>query len=262
MYAKVPVDWVNTDPSYNEQDLSDKPPQVQKGARNFFSKAASRTAPIYAKDQIRTLLSVDDALKGIIDDLTARHQIENTVFILTTDNGYLLGEHHLVNFKLFVYEAAQLPLAIAGPGFPAGVTSDAFVTNLDIAPTIERIAGVKGNDAIVDGRAIQDLLSDPNHGHDRFLPIFVPNMVPTGEGVKTWRYKYIRYKNGFEELYDLAVDPYELDNKNKDPDYANVKAKMIELMRQAIACKGPSCRVSAPADLQGTRGERTTQASG
>jgi len=258
--AHVPVKWHNTDPSYNEADLSDKPPAVRKAVQEEKSptgqasssdeSAAVGVTPLQeATRQIRTLLSVDDAVKSLIDDLQARHQLSNTVFILTTDNGYLLGEHDLIADKEYPYEAAQEPFWIAGPSFAAGTKSTAFVTNLDIAPTIAKIAGASTNGAAVDGEPIQDVLRDPQQGHERFLPIFVP-ATPAGKGVKTWRYKYVVYDDGSEELYDLAVDPYELQNKAADAKYARVKTEMRQLMQRAIECKGARCRDPAPADLQ------------
>jgi arylsulfatase A-like enzyme len=248
-YAHARVKWKNTDGAYLEKDLSDKPAAVQKAPKGYTIKPVGAFARATADVQLRDLLSVDDELKSIIDDLRARGQLENTVFIVTTDNGYLLGEHQLVVYKEYAYEAAQMPFMIAGPGFPAGKKSDAFVTNLDIAPTIARIAGATTHG--VDGRPIQDILRDPQQGHERFLPLFIPNVNPTGKGVKTWRYKYVQYKDGSEELYDLQVDPYELESKDKDPQYATIKSELQRLMRRAIACKGPSCRVPAPRDLQG-----------
>jgi arylsulfatase A-like enzyme len=251
-YENTPVEWQNDDPSYLEQDLSDKPPAVRKYATGGYSgKDAASYSRSGAAVQVRDLLSVDDAVKSLIDDLRDRDELDNTVFILTTDNGYLLGEHHLVHYKEFAYEAAQLPLWIAGPGFPAGAKSDAFVTNLDIAPTIAKVAHAGTNGADVDGRPIQDILADPQLGRERFLPLFIPNVTPTGTGVKTWRYKYVHYRDGSKELYDLAVDPYELDNKADDPKYAKIKAEMEQLLRRAIECKGASCREPAPTDLQG-----------
>jgi arylsulfatase A-like enzyme len=251
-YANVPVPWKNADPSYAERDMSDKPPGVRKLTEAKGNGAdVTTSAPEEAARQVRTLLSVDDAVKSIITDLRARDQLDNTVFILTSDNGYLLGEHQLNATKEFAYEAAQMPFWIAGPGFRAGTKSDAFVTNLDIAPTIAKIAGASTGTASVDGRPIQDILADPQQGRERFLPLFIPNVDPKGEGVKTWRYKYVRYRDGAEELYDLAVDPYELDNKADDPKYERIKAEMEQLMQRAVKCKGATCQEPAPRDLQG-----------
>ena len=62
------------------------------------------------------------------------------------------------------------------------------------------------------------MLAEPDRGHDRFLPVHVPietadiGRQPTGDGVRTWRYKYVKYADGTQELYDLIKDPYELNN--------------------------------------------------
>jgi N-acetylglucosamine-6-sulfatase len=251
-YADVPVDWKAPDPSYLEADTSDKPPGIRKVVKEDVRQADLAAGVLReAARQVRTLLSVDDAVKSIIGDLRDRDQLDNTVFILTSDNGYLLGEHSIDRSKEYAFEAAQMPFWIAGPGFRPGAKSDAFVTNLDIAPTIARIAGASTDGASIDGRPIQDILADPHLGRERFLPLFVPNVVPKGEGVKTWRYKYIRYRDGAEELYDLAVDPYELGNKADDPKYERIKGEMQQLMQRAVKCKGAGCQVPAPRQLQG-----------
>jgi hypothetical protein len=108
----------------------------------------------------------------------------------------------------------------------------------------------------VDGRALQDVIRESDRGHDRFLPIHVPVEVadakkqPTGDGVRTWRYKYVKYADGSQELYDLVKDPYELNNAAKVPKYESVKAALRSLLPRAKACEGDKCRVSAPLALQ------------
>ena len=70
---------------------------------------------------MRTLLSVDDALKSEIDLLQARGELRNTLFVVTSDNGFLLGEHRVNSRKRLAYEAAQVATWVAGPDFPAGL---------------------------------------------------------------------------------------------------------------------------------------------
>jgi arylsulfatase A-like enzyme len=251
-YADVPVSWSPTDPSFDEADISDKPQWLQ----NWHPTQRANAVPYYQAwetGRIRTLMSVDDGLKRLIDQLAARGQLDNTLFVVQSDNGWYLGEHRIDSRKRLAYEAGQAGLWIAGPGFTPNVTSDAFDMNIDLAPTMARSThAVIG--ASVDGRALQDVLADPNRGHDRFLPIYVPAegeaAQPTAEAVRTWHYKYVKYADGSDELYDLVADPYELANATNDPSYASVKAAMISLLQTAKTCSGDTCRAPAPVSLQ------------
>jgi N-acetylglucosamine-6-sulfatase len=253
-YSTTPVTLTPQDPSFNEPDMSDKPAWL----RSWFptTSPASYYAPIRRK-RVRTLLSVDDALKGLITDLNFKGELSNTLFVLTSDNGFLLGEHRVRSRKRLAYEAAQPGLWVAGPGFPAGVASDAFATNLDLVPTLLRASGGTIPWMKLDGRALQDVLLEPDLGHDRFLPIHVPiestdvGKQPTGDAVRTWRYKYVKYADGSEELYDLFTDPYERGNvANAGAHYQSIKASMQSLLPTAKACKAGNCRMSAPLALQ------------
>jgi arylsulfatase A-like enzyme len=135
---------------------------------------------------------------------------------------------------------------------------DAFAMNLDLAPTIARAGGADtpSRRRQWDGRSLQSVLAQDDLGHDRFLPIFVAAFQeektgqPEGRGVRTWRYKYVRYADGSEELYDLAQDPYELQSLAADPAAATVKAAMADLLERAVECSGPACREPAPAELR------------
>jgi arylsulfatase A-like enzyme len=252
-YAAVSVPWSPSDPSFNEADISDKPQWLQ---RWHPTPRADAETYYQAQEQtrVRTLMSVDDALLSFVNLLSSRGQLDDTIFILSSDNGWFLGEHRIDSRKRLAYEAGQAAFWIAGEGFPARAESDTFDMNIDIAPTIVRAANATAG-LTMDGRALQDVLADPGHGHNRFLPIHVPTegesaTQPAGDAVRTWRYKYVSYVDGSEELYDLSADPYELTNRAADPTMATVKSQMITLLSQAKACKGDTCRVSAPASLQ------------
>jgi N-acetylglucosamine-6-sulfatase len=251
-YSTTPVTLTPQDLSFNEPDMSDKPAWL----RSWFPTTSP--ASYYANirtNRVRTLLSVDDALKGLIADLSFRGELSNTLFVLTSDNGFLLGEHRVESRKRLAYEAAQPGLWIAGPGFPVGVASDAFAANVDLVPTLVKASGPIPWTKL-DGRALQDVLLEPDLGHDRFLPIHVPietadvGKQPTGDAVRTWRYKYVKYADGSEELYDLVVDPFEQGNVANTAQYQSVKAGMQSLLPTAKACKADNCRVSAPLALQ------------
>jgi arylsulfatase A-like enzyme len=255
-YASVPVPWSNSDPSFNESDITDKPAWLQQRYPAPFPPTGFAA---FFQKRVRTLLSVDDLVQRLVSEVTARGDLDRTVFVLTSDNGYLLGEHRIGNRKDYAYDAAQGSFWIAGPGFDA-ISSDVFLQNTDLAPTILAAAAAAAPGTVdaaqLDGVALQRLLRDPEHGHDRFLPLYVPvegsdnSFRPTGEGVRTWRYKYVRYADGTEELYDLAVDPAELTNVAGNPAYADRRAELKALAKQAKRCRGDTCRQPAPADLQ------------
>ena len=119
--------------------------------------------------------------RSLLDDLEARGELDNTLVVLTSDNGYLMGEHRVFQRKEYAFEAAQPTAWIAGPGFRSGATSDAYVTNLDLAPTIVEATGATSGLAM-DGRPIQDVLAEPDLGRDRFLPIYIPLPPPRPTG--------------------------------------------------------------------------------
>jgi arylsulfatase A-like enzyme len=246
-YNSVPVPWSNSDPSFNEADYSDKPAWMQ-AAHPSPRNAAATWAKAYSSQRVRTLLSVDEALDQLLDNLRARNQLENTLVILTSDNGYLMGEHRFMNSKVLPFEAAQPAAWIAGPGFPESATSAAFVTNLDLAPTIIESSGAVA-DLTMDGRSLQSVLASPTLGRDRFVPVFIPQ-TPGGDAVMTSRYKYSVYKNGQAELYDLVTDPYEEVNVVDSPSYAGVRTQMQQLLNAAKVCSGDSCRASVAPSLR------------
>ena len=207
---------------------------------------------------MRTLLSVDDAVRSLLDDLEARGELENTLVVLTSDNGYLMGEHRVFQRKEYAFEAAQPTAWIAGPDFRSGATSDAFVTNLDLAPTIVETTGATSG-LTMDGRSIQDVLAEPDLGRDRFLPIYIPLPPPrpAGHATRTSRYKYVSYNDGTEELYDLFVDPYEETDVSDEPSYASVRVQLRAardgegVFGQQLRCERPSS--AAVAGLEGAR---------
>jgi arylsulfatase A-like enzyme len=253
-YASVPVPWQPTDPSFNEADISDKPAWLQK----WFPTPRPNALKWYGNWsalRVRTLLSVDDGLKSLIDTFAARDELQRTVFLLTSDNGWFLGEHRIDSRKRLAYEAGQVALWIAGPGFAPGAVKDAFVTNLDLAPTIARAAGATPL-LQTDGRTLQDLLANRDHGRNRFLPLYVPiepsdaAHQPIGAGVRTWRYKYVQYHDGTEELYDLASDPNELNNLAGVASWKAVQDQLRTLTEEGKRCHGDSCRADVPASLR------------
>ncbi|MGI8687629.1 MAG: sulfatase-like hydrolase/transferase [Thermomicrobiales bacterium] len=144
-------------PSYNEQDVSDKPQWIQH-LPLLSDKEQAQLDEIYRK-RIETLQSVDDLLENVVNTLQATGKLDNTYIVFSSDNGFHLGEHREAAGKQAPYEGdIRLPLIVRGPGIAAGKTMDQLVGNVDFAPTFAQWAGASVPD-FVDGRSFAPLLT-------------------------------------------------------------------------------------------------------
>jgi N-acetylglucosamine-6-sulfatase len=231
-------------PSFDEADVSDKPTWVRRLPR-LGSADEKKINETYAK-RLRMLLSLDEMVAGLIEELRATGQLENTYIFFTSDNGFHLGEHRLSLTKKTPYEEAlRVPLLVRGPGVPAGGSVDQMTLNTDFAPTFADLARVPAAE-FVDGRSLTPLLdgTSPETWRSAFLLESWPSPDSrnlTYTGIRTETYKYIEHASGARELYDLQDDPYELDSipPSAEPALiANLKARLAALK----ACSEQSCR--------------------
>jgi N-acetylglucosamine-6-sulfatase len=200
-------------PSFNEADIEDKPAWVQE-ARLRGERGVAKSLDD-ERDAICTLKAVDEAVGAIVDALEP--ELNRTLVVFTSDNGLLTLEHRL-SFKENIYEEAiRVPLVVRYP--PAGSgTNDRLVLNIDLAPTILTAAGLEVP-STVDGEPIGEV------GRDDFLIEIFDEGHP-GYAVRTTRYKYHELASGEVELYDLEVDPYELENVADGPAYSAIRAAL------------------------------------
>ena len=235
-------------PSFNEADVSDKPVNI----RNLPPLSAAQIGDIDREYQARleSLQAVDEGVERIIKSLEENGELENTYIFVTSDNGYHLGQHRLRNGKAQPYEEdIRVPLLVRGPGVREGATLDQFAMNIDFAPTIAELAHATPR-RDVDGRSLAPLLvrdTPPPHNwrKDVLVEIYRAPGQPgfPGKALRTRHELYVEYTDGFRELYDLRVDPYQLDNIFAVADAGHVKnlsARLAEL----VACAGESCRDS------------------
>lgn len=200
-----------------------------------------------------TILSVDDSVGRLYRLLEEIGEIDNTLFIFTTDNGLLNGEHGMVDKRTMHEPSIRLPLVVRYPGLtPADHPKviEQMVLTLDFAPTILDICGVEPL-AKTHGRSWKKLAQGDASGwrkswyyeynYEKQFP-YTPNV----RGVRTDRFKYIRYPHGdggpdrhMAELYDIRQDPQETANLIHEEGYAAVvtelRAELEELMREADA---------------------------
>jgi Sulfatase/Domain of unknown function (DUF4976) len=228
-------------PSFNEADVSDKPSDI----RAHPSLNAVEVALVRYKYRCRleALQHVDQGVARMIAALDQAGELEETLAIFVSDNGFLLGEHRIPMRKIYPYEESiRVPTLMRGPGVPAGARVSSSASNADLAPTILDAAGVEP-DRLVDGTSLFDLLADDRPSRDLLLEhLFDKEGYTRYAGVRTERYKYIEYASGETELYDLHTDPYELDNRVADPAYRGPREWLQRRLGELRDCRGSSCR--------------------
>ena len=239
------------DPSYDEANVSDKNPEVRR--RHRLSDEQKATGSELLAQRRESLRSVDDQIARVVGELAASGELDNTYLLLTSDNGFVLGEHRLPAGKPHLYDpTALVPLLMRGPRVPPGSTVSALTAQTDIAPTLLKLArlSVAPYDLgrVVDGRNLMPTLQGEAPGRPILLEGHSP-VTPTepGEwihhGLATERFTYLYFPRwDFEELYDRRNDRYQRSNVAGDEEYAAILDRMRDLWEHYRWCVGSECR--------------------
>lgn len=181
-----------------------------------------------------TLMGVDESIGSVMDYLKSEGLDESTLVIYMGDNGFSFGEHGLIDKRHFYEESAKVPFLVYCPQVfnNGGQTIQKMVQNIDVAPTILAAAGLKAP-AGMPGKSFMPLLkSDSVAWRDKIFYEYYWEydfpMTPTMFGVRSDKYKYIRYYGLWDtnELYDLENDPDETTNLINKPEYEAVVKKL------------------------------------
>ncbi|NKQ34740.1 MAG: sulfatase [Chloroflexi bacterium] len=216
-------------PNFNPADMSGKPQWMQE--LSFLAPDQIESINRDRKHQLQTLNALDIAVETLLDELADQGELDNTVIFYISDNGLFLGEHRLPIGKIYAYEeSARVPFAVRYPPLAAEPRRDeTVVANIDIAPTIYDLAGLPPPD-FVDGMSLRPFLqNDPNpEWRDYTLIEGWPTNVayvgssPPFQTIRAGQYEYTETEGDLAELYDLAVDPYQLQNQIASPDYTAI----------------------------------------
>ncbi len=249
--------------------LEQLPVEVQRseGRRRW---AVRFSTPSLYQESVRSyyrLITGVDRVVGQIRAALRELGLESrTIIVFTSDNGFYLGEHGLAGKWLMHEESIRTPLIVFDPRLPAaarGRRCTEMTLNIDLAPTLLELAGLKPSPAM-QGRSLAPLLDPaarPRWRTDFFYEhtFTARGWIPRVEGVRGERWKYTRYLDTdplFEELYDLQNDPFEERNLAPDPAYRSVLERMREryrLWKEALAAAKPESGWSrgepAPASL-------------
>lgn len=234
-------------PSFDEADISDKPSYV---ADQPHLEAWQKEALVkHNRERLRALRAVDDMVATVVAALEETGRLDDTYVIYTSDNGFHMGQHRLFIGKTTPYEEdIRVPMAIRGPGIPAGQHLQQMILNNDLAPTFAAIAGTE-TARFVDGRSFLPLFAHPDRPWRRSFMIERRQMEThelTGNAIidalRTSRHTYIEYGTGERELYDLAADPFQLDSLAASADAALLEA-MAERLAELRNCAADTCRM-------------------
>ena len=212
----------------------DGKPMWVKNQRNSwhgidFFYASDRRMQDYLKDYYGALSAVDDSLGRIWAHLEAQGIEDETLVVFTSDNGFLIGDHGLIDKRNAYQGSVRVPMLVAAPGLvPAGVTHDARIRNLDLAPTFLDVAGLeppahfegKSFLPVATGELTLDEWGEPDFVYEYFWEWTFP-MTPTTYAIQRGPLKYIQYHGiwDIEELYDVDADPLEERNLINDSAY-------------------------------------------
>jgi arylsulfatase A-like enzyme len=187
------------------------------------------------KDAIQAYLAAisfaDHMVGMVLDALDNSEYAKNTVVVFFSDNGWHLGEKIHWHKSTLWQRATHVPLIVSGPGMKAaGVPRDQPVTLLDLYPTLVDYAGIPKNPAN-EGTTLRPLLENPRAKR----PPAVITYLKGNHAVRDERYRYIRYADGTEELYDEQKDPQDFHNLAAKPEFAKLKADWQKLMPKTNA---------------------------
>lgn len=191
------------------------------------------------QDYCETLLGVDESIGSMLQYLKEAGLDESTMVIYMGDNGFSWGEHGLIDKRHFYEESVKVPFLVRCPElFKGGMTIERMVQNIDIAPTCLELAGLKKPDYMPGYSFVQLLKGDETNWRDRIFYEYYWEyefpMTPTMFGVRTDKYKYIRYQGIWDrnEFYDLENDPNEMYNLIEKPELQPLIREHLESLNQ------------------------------
>lgn len=197
-----------------------------------------------------------DSFDAIMSQLRTTGHLDDTLVIVTSDNGYHVGTHRLPSGKHTPYrEDSVVPAVLIGPGIPAGGVVSSMTSTIDLAPTIATVLGAAVPNW-VDGRDLLPLIASPASAPWR-TGVLTENLkatlpgdpdysdfeAPAYQALRTEDYLYVSYGDNGVALYDLRTDPQEINNvlRSTSPE---VVARLAAQLAALSVCSGPGCRVA------------------
>jgi N-acetylglucosamine-6-sulfatase len=202
---------------YKEADVSDKP-YLQDDMQHYDTARHDE----FHRRQLQALQAVDRTVGAVVQELERLGQLEKTLIVFTSDNGYMWGEHWKEGKHQPFEESIRVPLVVRMPGIPPREDDHLIVANLDVPATIFAVTGMPRTDT--DGQSLVPLLLNPESEWraDFLIEAYGDTEAQLWAGLRTDRYKYVEYAAGPHMLFDLLGDTYELDNQIDNPAYQDI----------------------------------------
>lgn len=189
---------------------------------------------------------VDEQIGKVVDAVNKSEYADNTIIVITSDNGYHMGEKEYIFKNTLWEESARIPFIVAGKGIAKGQQCRNPISLIDVYPTMIDLCNLPenpnkgGNNKSLDGHSLVPLLKNPKSGKwegndfaitavssSHQLEVNQPAIAPTQHySIRTEQYRYIYCRNGEEELYDHQADPYEWHNLANNPAYRKIKTAL------------------------------------
>jgi len=197
----------------------------------------------YMKNYLRCVNGVDRSVGELLAWLDARPEVKkNTIIIYSSDQGFYLGDHGWYDKRWMYEESLRMPLVMSWPGhIEAGREVKQLTQNIDFGPTFLDLAGAQPL-AAAHGKSLVPVMGkDGNEEPFRdaiyyhYYESQAVHMVPAMYGVRTDRYKLVRYYEpqwDTWELFDLEKDPDELTNVAEDANYASIRKGLEKRLQQ------------------------------
>ncbi|MBS0209382.1 MAG: sulfatase [Planctomycetes bacterium] len=175
-----------------------------------------------ARSYLASVSFMDSQIGRVLDALEQAGQRDNTVVVLWSDHGWHVGEKLITGKNTLWERSTHVPLVFAGPGVSGGARCAGPVELLDMYPTLVELCGLTRRDDL-EGHSLAPQLKDAQASRPW------PAITSHNQGnhaVRTDRWRYIRYADGSQELYDMQADPREWTNLAARPEHAKVISEL------------------------------------
>lgn len=221
-------------PSFNEVDVSDKP---KASVVEPMNPTQISCLDDHFHNRLESMRAVDDLVRKVVNNLNTYGELDRTVIVFTSDNGYLMGEHRFREKTRLYEESIRVPLYVVIPGVSKHTVNE-MVLNNDLAPTFLELADAQ-SDVPVDGRSLIPLIEDPALEWRKAFLIDTRGY----SAVRTESYIYaFHHLTNETEMYDLLSDPYEISNVSARTPWVEKIHVLDELRMSLLDCVADTCR--------------------